>query len=74
MFFLTIIVEAKDTQVDNLLEKVQHANTQEEKNLLIEKLKEKLSNINKKAREESNAIIEAKKKIPSKLFKKKEVK
>ncbi|MCD4758226.1 MAG: hypothetical protein K8R39_08145 [Arcobacteraceae bacterium] len=67
-FLLTITLFAKDIQVDNLLEKVQHANTAEEKKLLIEQLKQKLAQANKKAREESNAIIEAKKKLPSQNY------
>jgi protein subunit release factor B len=65
---LTITLFAKDIPVDNLLEKVQHANTAEEKQLLIEQLKQKLAQANKKAREESNAIIEAKKKLPSQNY------
>ena len=66
--FSTISIYANDTQVDNLLEKAHQASTQEEKRVLIEKLKSKLAQINKKAREESDAIIDAKKKIPTKLF------
>lgn len=61
-------IYANDTQVDNLLEKAHQASTKEEKKILIEKLKSELAKVNKKAREESDAIIEAKKKIPTKLF------
>jgi len=61
-------LNAEDKKVDVLLEKVQEAQTKEEKNILISQLKLELAKINKKAREESNAIINAKKKIPSKLF------
>ena len=67
-FLLTITLFAKDIQVDNLLEKVQHAKTAEEKQFLIEQLKQKLAQANKKAREEANAIIEAKKKLPSQNY------
>ncbi len=67
-FLLTIPLFAKDIQVDNLLEKVQHAKTAEEKQSLIEQLKQKLAQDNKKAREEANAIIEAKKKLPSRNY------
>lgn len=71
-YICTTTLFAQDTKLDNLLEKVQQATTQDEKKLLITQLKEQLFQRNKKARDESNAIIEAKKKIPSKLFKHKE--
>ncbi|MGB3752182.1 MAG: hypothetical protein WA945_11505 [Arcobacteraceae bacterium] len=61
-------IYANDTLVDNLLEKAHQASTKDEKIVLIEKLKSELAEINKKAREESDAIIDAKKKIPTKLF------
>jgi len=67
-FLLTTIVYAQDTKVDILLEKVQQSKSKEEKQSFISKLKIELAKINKKARDESNAIIEAKKKIPLKLF------
>ena len=69
LFFVIITVSfSKDTPVEHLLEKVQHAKSTEEKKLLIEQLKQKLAQANKKAAEESNAIIEAKKKLPSKTY------
>jgi len=67
-FLLTTIVYAQDTKVDILLEKVQQSKSKEEKQSFISKLKIELAKINKKARDESNAIIEAKKKIPLNLF------
>jgi|GEM_PF-5541769 len=69
LFFVIITISlAKDTQLDNLLEKVQQASSAEEKKLLIERLKQKLAQDNKKAAEESNAIIEAKKKLPYEIY------
>ena len=66
--FLTAVVNAQDTQVDILLEKVQQSKSNKEKQAFIFELKAELAKINKKARDESNAIIEAKKKLPLKLF------
>lgn len=67
-FFLTTIVYAEDTKVDILLEKVQQSKSKKEKQAFLSELKIELAKINKKARDESNAIIDAKKKIPLKLF------
>ena len=66
--FAILSVSANDTQLDNLLEKAHHAASEDEKKIVIEKLKLELAQINKKAREEADAIIDAKKKIPTKLF------
>lgn len=60
---------AENKEVDNLLEKVNQAKTAKEKKELIEKLKIKLAITNKKAREESDAIIKAKQKIPLNIYK-----
>lgn len=65
---LTTLVQGEDTKVDILLEKVQQSKTKKEKQNFISQLKLELAKINKKAREQSNAIIEAKKKLPSQLF------
>lgn len=54
--------------MDKLLEKVNQASNPQEKKELIEKLKKELANKNKKAREESDAIIKAKEKMPNKFF------
>lgn len=67
LFCLTALY-AQTKKVDNLLEKVNQASTPQEKKLLIEKIKEELAKKNKKAREESNAIIKAKAKMPLKPF------
>lgn len=67
VFFLTSL-EASELKVDTLLEKVHHAKTKKDKKLFLEQLKKELADINKNEREESDAIIEAKKKVPSKLF------
>lgn len=59
---------ASDIKIDNLLEKAHQSKSEGEKKMLIEQLKSELAKVNKQAREESDAIIEAKKKIPTKLF------
>jgi len=64
----TTLVANNTQQVDILLEKVQQAKNKEEKKVFLEKLKNKLAKANKKASEESNAIIEAKKKLPQKIY------
>lgn len=69
IFFITTIMFAENKEVDNLLEKVNQAKTAKEKKELIEKLKIKLAITNKKAREESDAIIKAKQKIPLNIYK-----
>ena len=71
MFLFIGNIYSNDMKVDSLLEKAQQASSKDEKNIFIDKLKKELAKINKKAREESNAIIEAKKKLPSKPFKEK---
>jgi hypothetical protein len=69
LIFSNINLQAENVNVDILLEKVQEAKSQEQRRSLISQLKLQLAKTNKKAREESNAIIKAKKKLPSKLFK-----
>lgn len=59
---------AKDLKVDKLLEKIQQSNNSIEKKKLLERLKIKLAKVNKKATEESNAIVKAKQKIPQNTF------
>ena len=65
----SISLPAQNTTLDILLEKVRKAKTKEEKADSLAKLKLQLAQINKKNTEEANAIIKAKKKLPSKLFK-----
>jgi hypothetical protein len=72
--FSTTILFAQTKEVDNLLEKVNQASSPEEKKELIEKLKKELADKNKKAREESDAIIKAKEKMPLKFFDEKAIK
>ena len=67
-FLLTLVLNAKDKKIDILLEKVQQSKTKEDKSIFLNQLKLELARINQKARDESNAIIEAKKKLPTKLF------
>jgi len=67
-FFIGINLFANDLKVDNLLEKIQQSKTQKEKENLLNQLKYQLFQINKKAREESNAILDAKTKVPTKTF------
>ncbi|WP_428023867.1 hypothetical protein [Arcobacter sp.] len=66
-FFITNMF-AQTKEVDNLLEKVNQASTPQEKKQLIEKIKKELAQKNIKAREEADAIIKAKEKMPKKLF------
>ena len=67
-FFITTIMYAETKEVDKLFEKVNQAPTQEMKKELIEELKKKLAQKNIKAREEADAIIKAKQKIPLKIY------
>jgi hypothetical protein len=62
-------LQAQNSNVDILLEKVQEAKTKKQRDSLISQLKLQLAKTNQKAREESDAIVKAKKKLPSKLFK-----
>ncbi|WP_121628087.1 hypothetical protein [Poseidonibacter antarcticus] len=69
ILFTTNILFAENKEVKTLLEKVNQAPNKKEKKELIEKLKVKLASENKKVREKADAIIEAKKKIPLKIYK-----
>jgi len=69
ILFTTNILFAENKEVKTLLEKVNQASNKEKKKELIEKLKVKLASENKKVREKADAIIEAKKKIPLKIYK-----
>lgn len=69
LFFIINTALAENYEVNKLLEKVTQAPSIEEKKELIEELKEKLADENKKVREKSDAIIKAKKKVPLKLYK-----
>lgn len=60
---------AEVKNVDSLVEKVNQANTVQEKKLLIEKVKKELTLINKKARDEADALVKAKLKQPTKAYK-----
>ncbi|WP_072681829.1 hypothetical protein [Arcobacter sp. LA11] len=67
-FFIATTMFAETKEVDKLFEKVNQAPTPEEKKELIEELKKKLAQKNIKAREEADAIIKAKQKIPLKPY------
>ncbi len=67
LFCLTTLF-AQTKKVENLLEKASQATTPQEKKLLIEKIKKELAKKNIKARQEANAIIKAKEKMPLKPF------
>ena len=69
LLFTVNILFAENNEVNKLLEKVNQAPNIKEKKELIEELKEKLADENKKVREKSDAIIKAKKKVPLKLYK-----
>lgn len=68
LFFISTQLFAENKEVDKLFEKVNQAPTTKEKKELIEVLKKKLAAKNKKAREESDAIIKAKQKTPLKIY------
>lgn len=67
-FLMLTILHAEVKEVDNLLEKVNQAPTPEVKKELIEKLKQTLAETNKKEREEADAIIKAKQKMPLNIY------
>ncbi|MFK2823288.1 hypothetical protein [Arcobacter sp. YIC-80] len=69
LFFISTSSFSQTTQIDNLLLKINQTKNPIEKKELINQLKLELANKNKKAQEESNAIIKAKSKLPSKAFK-----
>ncbi len=69
VFFLSSsILFAQNKEVNILLQKVTQTKNIQEKKKLIEQLKEKLAKNNKKARQESDAIIKAKEKIPFEIY------
>lgn len=55
-------------EVDTLIEKVNRSQSKEEKQALLEQIKQELSSINQKAREEADALIKAKSKHPMKPY------
>jgi len=67
IFFVTLVF-AENKEVDTLVEKVNQALTPQEKKELIEQLKVKLAEKNRKAREEADAIIKAKQKMPQQIY------
>ena len=71
LLFSQSILIAQNKEVSNLLEKVNQAPKSNERKELIEELKEKLAAENKKARQEADAIIKAKEKMPIKIYKEK---
>ncbi len=60
---------SQSTKIDNLLLQIHESKDSVEKKELINQLKEELATKNIKAQEESNAIIKAKSKLPTKSFK-----
>jgi len=69
LFIISTSSFSQTTQIDNLLLKINQTKNPIEKKELINQLKLELAIKNKKAQEESNAIIKAKSKLPSKAFK-----
>jgi len=67
-FFIVTIMFAETKEVNKLFEKVDQAPSAEVKKELIEELKIKLAEKNIKAREEADAIIKAKQKLPLKIY------
>jgi hypothetical protein len=68
LFIFTINSYCENIELIPLLEKINTTTNIDEKNKLLDELKIKLAQKNKKAREEADAIIEAKKKIPLKAY------
>ncbi len=71
IIFFKSISFAQNKEVSNLLEKVNQAGSNNERKKLLEELKEKLAKENIKAREQADAIIKAKGKLPIKIYKEK---
>jgi uncharacterized protein YpuA (DUF1002 family) len=62
------VLFASENELDNLLEKLNQTTNPQEKSVLMEKIKTELANKNKKDRQEAEAIIKAKEKIPSHFY------
>ncbi|MGA1933341.1 hypothetical protein ACH5BF_11615 [Arcobacter sp. YIC-464] len=67
--FISTTLFSQSNEIDTLLLKINQTKNPMEKKELLEELKVKLAKRNIKAQEESNAIIKAKSKLPSKAFK-----
>ena len=67
--FMTASLYSQSNEIDNLLLKINQSKNPTLKKELIEQLKIKLAKRNKKVQEESDAIIKAKSKLPTKTFK-----
>ncbi len=68
LFVFTTNFYCESIELTPLLEKINATTNIDEKNKLLDELKIKLAQKNKKAREEADAIIEAKKKLPLKAY------
>ncbi len=68
LFVVTVNSYCENIELAPLLEQIDRTTNIDEKNKLLDELKKKLAQKNKKAREEADAIIEAKKKIPLKVY------
>lgn len=66
--FFSINSFCETVELTPLLEQINQTKNTDQKNKLLEELKKKLAQKNKKAREEADAIIEAKKKLPLKIY------
>lgn len=69
LLFITVSLYSQSNEIDNLLLKINQSKNPTLKKELIEQLKVKLAKRNKKVQEESDAIIKAKSKLPTKTFK-----
>jgi len=67
-FSLLTTLFAETKKVDDLFEKINQTSNPQEKKILIEKLKKKLAQENKKKQEEADAIVKAKEKVPQKPY------
>jgi hypothetical protein len=69
LLFFSVALFSKNENIDNLLEKLNQTSNAKEKKELLEKLKGELAQKNKEAREKADAILKAKEKIPTRLYK-----
>ena len=68
-FFSPMTLFAEENNIETLLEQIVETKDVESKSILLEKLKIELTLINKNDREQTAAILKAKKKIPISKYK-----
>ncbi|MBE0495433.1 MAG: hypothetical protein IBX45_03365 [Campylobacterales bacterium] len=65
---LASVAYGQNKAIDVLIEKINHTQDPEEKRVLMEEMKQELAAMNKQAREEAQALINARSKQPSRPF------